>query len=86
MFYAGTASALRAQIEKCFTHKLGPGKLPKVEEKSLQRVVGLVCPHAGYMYSGPVAAHAYHHLAMDGKPDVVVVFGPNHTGLSLIHI
>ena len=80
MFYAGTASALRAQIEECFTHKLGPGKLPHVEEKSLQRVVGLVCPHAGYMYSGPGAAHAYHHLAMDGKPDVVVIFGPNHTG------
>ena len=32
------------------------------------------------MYSGPVAAHAYHELALDGKPDVVVLFGPNHTG------
>jgi AmmeMemoRadiSam system protein B len=32
------------------------------------------------MASGPVAAHAYHHLAEDGKPDVIVVFGPNHTG------
>jgi AmmeMemoRadiSam system protein B len=32
------------------------------------------------MASGPVAAHAYHHLAEDGKPDVVVIFGPNHTG------
>jgi len=43
-------------------------------------VVGLVVPHAGYMASGPVAAHAYNHLAKDGKPDVIVVFGPNHTG------
>jgi AmmeMemoRadiSam system protein B len=32
------------------------------------------------MASGPVAAHAYHSLAQDGKPDVIVVFGPNHTG------
>ena len=32
------------------------------------------------MYSGPVAAHAYYNLAADGKPDVVVIFGPNHTG------
>jgi hypothetical protein len=32
------------------------------------------------MASGPVAAHAYHRLAEDGKPDVIVVFGPNHTG------
>ena len=81
MFYAGTHQALKAQIEECFTHKLGPGKLPKVADKGLQSVVGLVCPHAGYMYSGPVAAHAYYHLAMDGKPEVVVIFGPNHYGL-----
>jgi AmmeMemoRadiSam system protein B len=31
------------------------------------------------MFSGPVATHAYHRLASDGKPDVVVIFGPNHT-------
>ncbi|MFQ6073638.1 MAG: AmmeMemoRadiSam system protein B [Candidatus Bathyarchaeia archaeon] len=80
MFYAGTTQALRAQIEECFTHRLGPGKLPKVAERNLRAIVGLVCPHAGYMYSGPVAAHAYYHLAADGKPDVVVLFGPNHTG------
>jgi len=80
MFYAGTAQALRAQIEECFTHKLGPGKLPKVAERKLQAIVGLVCPHAGYMYSGPVAAHAYYNLAADGKPDSVVLFGPNHLG------
>jgi len=80
MFYAGTDQALRAQIEKCFTHKLGPGKLPKIAERELQTIIGLVCPHAGYMYSGPVAAHAYHDLAADGKPDIVVLFGPNHTG------
>jgi len=33
------------------------------------------------MYSGPVAAHGYYHLALDGKPDLIVVFGPNHTGM-----
>jgi hypothetical protein len=32
------------------------------------------------MYSGPVAAHSYHRLAADGKPDVVVILGPNHMG------
>jgi len=40
----------------------------------------MVCPHAGYMYSGPVAAHAYARLATDGKPDHIVILGPNHTG------
>ena len=43
-------------------------------------MVGLVVPHAGYLASGPVAAHAYYQLAKDGKPDVIVIFGPNHTG------
>jgi AmmeMemoRadiSam system protein B len=80
MFYEGNAQALRTQIDTCFTHKLGPGKLPKVADRTLQTIVGLVCPHAGYMYSGPVAAHAYYNLAADGKPDTVVLFGPNHTG------
>ncbi len=80
MFYAGGAQALRAQIEECFNHRLGPGNLPKVSQRKLQNVVALVCPHAGYMYSGPVAAHSYYNLAADGKPDTVVLFGPNHTG------
>ena len=43
-------------------------------------IVGLICPHAGYMYSGPVAASAFYELALDGKPDTVVLLGPNHTG------
>ena len=32
------------------------------------------------MYSGPVAATAFYNLALDGKPDTVVLLGPNHTG------
>jgi AmmeMemoRadiSam system protein B len=32
------------------------------------------------MYSGPVAASAFYELALDGKPDTVVLMGPNHTG------
>jgi len=79
-WYAGTREALKAQIEECFTHGLGPGKLPKIAEKGPRKIIGLVCPHAGYMYSGPVAAHSYHSLAIDGKPDIVVLFGPNHYG------
>jgi AmmeMemoRadiSam system protein B len=80
MFYAGNPHDLKIQIEKCFKHKLGPGELPKVVEKDTRKIIGLVCPHAGYEYSGPVAAHAYHALAFDGRPDTVVILGPNHTG------
>lgn len=79
-FYEGTAESLKRQIENCFLHELGPGKIPEVVKTGPRQVIGLVCPHAGYMFSGPVAAHAYHKLALDGKPDVVVLFGPNHTG------
>jgi AmmeMemoRadiSam system protein B len=79
-FYEGTAESLKRQIENCFLHEFGPGKIPEVAEAGPRNIIGLVCPHAGYMFSGPVAAHAYYHLALDGKPDVVVVFGPNHTG------
>lgn len=79
-FYAGSQQSLREQIESCFRHELGPGSLPRVADKKLQNLVGLVCPHAGYMYSGPVAAHGYSRLAQAGKPDIVVILGPNHTG------
>jgi len=80
-WYAGTEKGLRAEIEGLFAHRLGPGKVPEVAEKGPRNIVGFVCPHAGYMYSGPVAAHAYYNLAMDGKPEVFVLFGPNHYGL-----
>jgi hypothetical protein len=40
-------------------------------------VVGLVAPHAGLMYSGPVAAWAYRAVS-GGDYDVVVLVGPSH--------
>jgi AmmeMemoRadiSam system protein B len=79
-FYEARPDSLRRQVADCFLHNLGPGKLPKVAEAGPRSVIGLICPHAGYMFSGPVAAHAYYRLALDGRPDVVVAFGPNHTG------
>ncbi len=80
-FYEGDAEALKAQIQNCFLSSLGPGKLPETNfHIHPRKIVGLICPHAGFMYSGPVAAHAYFALAADGKPDTVVLLGPNHTG------
>ena len=40
-------------------------------------VVGLIAPHAGYIYSGQVAAHAY-KLIRGKKYDAVIVVGPSH--------
>ncbi len=40
--------------------------------------LGIVVPHAGYMYSGGVAGKVYGKII---PPDVAVILGPNHTGL-----
>jgi len=80
MFYAGTARELEEQIEWCYKHELGPGAIPRVNSNGLRDIVAMVAPHAGYCYSGPVAAHAYKELADDGIFDTAVILGPNHTG------
>ena len=79
-FYASTASGITEQIEWSYLHAVGPGYLPEVNEEGPRNIVGLVAPHAGYMASGPVAAHAYGALAKDGKVDTAIIVGPNHTG------
>ncbi len=84
MFYEADPEALREQIRWCFTHPLGPGKLPERIGGEKRESLGFVAPHAGYMYSGPVAAHVYYRLAMEKKPETVVIVGPNHTGLGTL--
>ena len=79
-FYEGDVDALKTQIENCFLQEFGPKKRPKVNRNGPREIIGLVCPHAGYMFSGSVAANAYYELASDGAPDTVVILGPNHTG------
>lgn len=66
-FYPGTEGSLRKSIEKMVT---------SVSKKI--RAIGIVSPHAGYMYSGPVAGELYSNIEM---PDTVVILGPNHTGM-----
>ena len=41
------------------------------------RVVGLISPHAGYLYSGQIAAHGY-KLIQGQRFDSVIVIGPSH--------
>jgi len=79
-FYSGTKTALADEIERCFTHSLGPGRIPVLSQVGERSLVGLVCPHAGFTYSGPVAARSYFELARNGRPDTIVIIGPNHTG------
>ncbi len=79
-FYPGTGGALKDKIEECFIHELGPGSIPS-EEGNSRELKGLVCPHAGYTYSGPVAAHSYNALVKDGIPESVIILGPSHQGM-----
>jgi len=44
-------------------------------EKS--NVLGVVCPHAGYIYSGRVAVSLF---SLINIPDTVIILAPNHTG------
>lgn len=43
----------------------------------VDRLFGLISPHAGYVYSGPVAACGF-SLLKDAKVDTVVLIGPSH--------
>ena len=79
-FYAGSKERLKAEIEDCFLDKRGPGVIGKIKEGD-NKLKGVVVPHAGYMYSGAIAAHSYNAIARDGFADVFVILGPNHTGI-----
>jgi AmmeMemoRadiSam system protein B/AmmeMemoRadiSam system protein A len=47
------------------------------EEAAREDVIGLVLPHAGYMYSGPVAGATLSRIKFK---DTFVIIGPSHTG------
>ncbi len=66
-FYPASASELRAMIEKMVD-----------EEAEKQEAIGLVVPHAGYVYSGPVAGAAISRIKFK---DTFIIIGPSHTGM-----
>ncbi|MFW5905244.1 MAG: AmmeMemoRadiSam system protein B [archaeon] len=79
-FYEADANALSDQVADAFTHRLGPGTMPAPGDGPPD-ATGIVSPHAGLPYSGPVAAHGYAEMARQGRPEVVVLVGPNHSGI-----
>lgn len=78
-FYPSDPTRLIEAIRGCYLGPFGPGALPPVPESDAE-VVACVAPHAGYEYSGQVAAHAYLHASSLRKPDLLIVVGPNHYG------
>lgn len=77
-FYPAEKDKLLQMIEGCFMHSYGPGKKPPAGKG--RKMIGMVCPHAGYMYSGPVAAHGYYQ-ASQLDIDLAIIIGPNHWGI-----
>ena len=68
LFYPADEAALRRTVD---------GLLARAAEHPIQRLRGLICPHAGYEFSGPTAAIGYKTLA-GRQIDTVIVLGPSH--------
>jgi len=79
-FYSDSKPSLVSEIKRCFESPLGPGSSSPPAKADSPKTVGAVSPHAGYVYSGPVAAHLYRKLWAQKPPKTVVIMGPNHTG------
>jgi hypothetical protein len=81
IFYPSDARELYQLIELSFKEQhFGPGQLPPSGEFSRQRIYGIVSPHAGYVYSGAVAANGYYETSSMNF-DRIVMIGPNHYGI-----
>ena len=65
-FYPASASQLKAMVESFID-----------EQVTREEAIGLVLPHAGYIYSGPVAGAVISKIKFK---DTFVIIGPNHTG------
>lgn len=66
-FYPGDDATLRIAIQEL------AGTIPV----NKQKVLAAVSPHAGYVYSGAVAAETLGRIKI---PETVILLGPNHTG------
>src|SRR6202171_3438594 len=73
MFYPGAPRALAASVRALLDAAPRPAAADAAWPKAL------IVPHAGYIYSGPIAARAYARL-LPGRPAIRRVFllGPVH--------
>ncbi len=69
-FYPGEPDELLAMLE-CFLNDAKPAKLDG-------RLRALIVPHAGYVYSGSVAAFGYKLLAKEKNISKILLIGPSH--------
>jgi MEMO1 family protein len=65
-FYPDSASQLEAMVKMLVSDKV---------EK--EEVIGILSPHAGYLFSGPVAGSVFSRIKFK---ETFIIMGPNHTG------
>ena len=73
MFYPGSSKALKTQVNDFLN------KATMMVKDVPGRLMGMVVPHAGYIYSGQVAAYAY-QLLKNRDYETGILIGPNHHG------
>jgi AmmeMemoRadiSam system protein B len=66
-FYSASAATLEADVAGCMDGSAQP-----------EPRIAVISPHAGLMYSGPVAGSVYSRVLV---PETVILVGPNHTGI-----
>ena len=76
-FYPKDKSSLQKMIEKFIDE--AKSNIGYADEG---KHVGVLCPHAGYVYSGRTQAYSFYYLS-DSPPETYVILGPNHTGMGL---
>src|SRR6056297_247153 len=82
-FYDANKESLSQQISNCFLHEIGPQRLPE-HGKNIQNernIKGVISPHAGFIFSGPIAAYHFLRLSYEKTPQTIIIIGPNHRGL-----
>jgi MEMO1 family protein len=79
-FYPLDAAAVHAELQRCFLDARGPGQLPERHRRPDRRIRAIIVPHAGYLYSGAIAAHAFAAIAEERPPARVLALGVNHQG------
>ncbi len=74
-FYPRERDRCRAELDACLNRST---QSPAVGEGVIERPLGGVVPHAGWICSGAVAGRVIREIAERCKPAVVVVFGAIH--------
>ncbi len=69
-FYPAQRNELEAELKNLFAKAVPP--------KNIKNVIAIISPHAGYVYSGGVAASAFNQIDPTREYENIFVLGPSH--------